>query len=180
MSGLREAVVGALASEITNADVLAEHLYPAADAVLRVLAEHGDTQQVREQIIDAVVKHFEDQRGHPPEQMQINDLTEYADAVMAAIAPHLAASDAAIDNLLDDNEQTLADAQKQADRAERAEADLAAARQQLDQVREGIAQAIEKHAEECGDPADNAYEYARIARQFDAPARPARHDESGQ
>jgi hypothetical protein len=57
---------------------------------------------------------------------------------------------------------------------------LTAARQQLDQVREGIAQAIEKHAEECGDPADNAYEYARIARQFDAPARPAGHGESGQ
>jgi hypothetical protein len=33
---------------------------------------------------------------------------------------------------------------------------------------EGIAQAIEKHAEEYGDPADNAYEYARIVRQFNA------------
>jgi hypothetical protein len=64
------------------------------EPALRV-AEHGDMEQVRADVIAAVVKHFEDQRGHPPEQMQINDLTEYADAVMAVVARIMAERDAA-------------------------------------------------------------------------------------
>ena len=99
MSGLREALV----------KTLHEHEYPEggppdecrcgkkldtlttcviqrhqADAVLRVLAKHGDTQQVRYEIRDVI----EQTTGEPifPPTM---------DAVMAVVAPHLARAEAA-------------------------------------------------------------------------------------
>jgi hypothetical protein len=57
-----------------------------ADAGL--LAGREQVATLRQCIIDAMVKHFEDQRGHPPEQMQIEDLTDYADAVLRVLAEH--------------------------------------------------------------------------------------------
>jgi hypothetical protein len=44
--------------------------------------------ELRQDVIDAMVKHFEDQRGHPPEQMQIKDLTDYADAMLRVLVEH--------------------------------------------------------------------------------------------
>jgi hypothetical protein len=41
--------------------------------------------ELREAVINAMVEHFEDQRGHPPEQMQINDLSDYAYAVLRVL-----------------------------------------------------------------------------------------------
>ena len=131
--------------------------YKKADAVLRVLAEHCDTQQVRTEIRDVI----EQTTGEPifPPTM---------DAVMAVVAPHLARADAAVKRALRfERERNHATA-----RAERAEAKLAAARQQLNQVRE---QARLRLAAVDTSTRDFAH---RLWTILDAPARPAKNAES--
>ena len=146
-----------------------------ADAGL--LAEHGDAQQVREQITEIVVRYTRD---------------TMPDKIMAVVAPRLAARDAAVERALrferERNHATV--------RAERAEADLAAARQQLDQAA-NRADELAKHAMALAVKLDQVREYARFvgsgngpshipAEQvklrllaiIDAPARPAGHDET--
>jgi hypothetical protein len=125
-----------------------------ADAVLRVLAEHGDDEKLRE--IEAIL-------AHPSEDRPWRDIVRFLlDGLRAAVA----ARDAAVEQR-DDAISALAACAERAERAEaardaavevterlqvkireldqavvkwhdhaeRAEADLAAARQQLDQVR---------------------------------------------
>jgi hypothetical protein len=94
-----------------------------ARAVLRVLAEHGDTQQVREQVIRIL------------STSRAGLSVDALDAIMAVVAPRLAAAVEREQNL----HQVVTEWH---DRAERAEADLAAAQMQvrvrdarLDQVR---------------------------------------------
>jgi phosphoglycolate phosphatase-like HAD superfamily hydrolase len=109
MSGLREDIAD-LVDAISRNEVS-----EPTDAVLRVLAEHGDTEQVREQNLHEVVAEWHD-------------------------------------------------------RAVRAEAELVAARQQLDQVREVLAR-------------DTQTPLTRLVKAqaiLDAPARPAGHDKTGQ
>jgi hypothetical protein len=119
MSELREKIADAIAGAVSQDDRYLEH----ADAVLRVLAEHGGVKNLREQI----------------------SLMVWRSA----------------------NE-----------RAERAEADLAAARQQLDQVRAlAKSKAIQAHALGRGDDERGWLDVIII---LDAPDRPAGHDETGQ
>jgi hypothetical protein len=155
MSGLREKIADAIAGAVSQDDRYLEH----ADAVLRVLAEHGDTQQVREQL-DRLL--FGDQVAE----------------VMAVVAPVVATRDAAIERakvLAAIRDTAFRELSDETVRAVAAEADLAAARQQLDQVRE-------LHRNDDGDWCDNdGFSFpCPTIRLLDAPARPAGHDESGQ
>jgi hypothetical protein len=111
VSGLRERIANALIPWLEHDR---RKRMQATDAVLRVLAEHGDTQQVRTEIRDVI----EQTTGEPifPPTM---------DAVMAVVAPIVAARDAAVEQLERYDGQAWEDLR----------ADLAAARQQLDQVR---------------------------------------------
>jgi hypothetical protein len=145
-----------------------------ADAVLRVLAEHGDTQQVREEIKDELSYCF-------------GEVTELpVDRVTAVVARIVAARDAADEQL----ERSLAAQELMATQfrtmqrekehgwreAERAEADLAAARQQLDQVRAlAKSKAIQAHALGHGDDERGWLDVLIVVD-----ARPAGHDETGQ
>jgi hypothetical protein len=118
---------------------------------------------LRQDVIDAMVKHFEDQRGHPPEQMQINDLTEYADAALRVLAEH------------SDTQQVREHTYRCAflTRAERAEADLAAAQMALRVARHRL--------DKVRALAEQTRLYPDTLRAIlDAPARPAGHDETGQ
>jgi hypothetical protein len=134
MNGLREKIADAIAGAISQDDRYLEH----ADAVLRVLAEYGDTQQVREQLAQVLNTWAPD---------------DLVNGLMSVISPLLTYYRAV---------------------TEHAEADLAAARQQLDQVRAraalhaGTAQFATKKA------------WVEVLRILDAPARPAGHDETGQ
>jgi hypothetical protein len=121
-----------------------------ADAVLRVLAEHGDTQQVREQIAAAV-----------------DFYPGFEDAVMAVVTRIVAARDAATE-LASTSTEFLK-------RAERAEGDLVAARQQLDQVRA----LCQRQAGITAIGARGTLSVADLLAILDAPARPAGHDETG-
>jgi hypothetical protein len=123
------------------------------DAVLRVLAEHGNTQQVREEL----------QRIMQGSTTSGNGV----DRVMAVVAPIVAARDAAAEQLERYDGQAWEDLQ----------ADLAAARQQLDQVRAMCAQELRKVRRYVGEGADLA---RAVEKVLDAPARPAGHDETGQ
>jgi hypothetical protein len=89
-----------------------------AREALRVLTEHGDTQQVRERVAEALWTAFREDSG-------------FVEAVMAVVAPIVAARDTAVERA--EHKSRLAAENHY--RAERAEADLAAANRKLDQVR---------------------------------------------
>jgi hypothetical protein len=183
MSGLREEIVKALESDKWMARHLGivAHAGDVADTVLRVLAEHGDTQQVRYEIRDVI----EQTTGEPifPPTM---------DAVMAVLAPIVAARDAAVERAeraeaafdrYQQAKQPLAGAFAAACKEiADTEADLAAARQQLDQVRrayhawneDGLGTVPGLRATNWPDV------WRDIGYELDAPARPAGHDETGQ
>jgi hypothetical protein len=161
MSGLRDALVNGLThynfcyAEIHASEpsvATPEEVELVAAAVLRVLAEHGDTQQVRDEIRTAV-----DDPGY------------YVDHEVAHI---VAARDAAVERA----ERLLS-----ALRAMTLE--LAAVRQQLDQLR-AVADEWEHephdHDNSEGAPDCAACWVATIRHVLDAPARPAGHDETGQ
>jgi hypothetical protein len=104
------------------------HAAHVTDAVLRVLAEHGDTQQVREQLVSSGALVLP--RG------------DRIVAVMAVVAPIVAARDAAIEQakkakrwLIDAAGSDVTDLLQSLDecttRAERAEADLAELRAEI-------------------------------------------------
>jgi hypothetical protein len=114
---------------------VAESLMPV---MLRVLGEHGDTQQVKEELVSSGAL--------------VLDRGDRINAVMAVVAPHLIARDELIEQyktlrqafqeVSADEEHYATRAKEFLDRAERAEADLAAVRMQvrvrdarLDQVR---------------------------------------------
>jgi chromosome segregation ATPase len=158
--------------------------------------------ELRQDVIDAMVKHFEDQRGHPPEQMQIEDLTDYADEVLQAlaerndtqqvvreqiaenvtgygahleaamtiIAPHLARAAAAVE-VTERLQVKIRELDRAVvewhDRAERAEAELADLRQQLDQVRA----ARDSWRRNLDVPDSDLF--AAVSAILDAPTRPA-------
>jgi hypothetical protein len=188
MSGLRQDFIDAMSDRWGgDAESVAEYT-AAADDLLRVLAEHGDTQQVREQLVSSGALAL-------PRGDRIN-------AVMAVVAPHLAARDERIEQyktlrqtyveVSADEEHYATRAKEFLDRAERAEADLAAARMQvrvrdarLDQMRaladDWKRQSVD-HYETYGAPAlvNLGAHAGRIIQALDAPARPARHDETGQ
>jgi hypothetical protein len=149
MSELREAVIGELTDHrawLVNERMDCQCGWQAghevdwhshvADAVLRVLAEHGDTQQL------------------------------------------------AIDSLTNELEAANADCRNQRRSAERAEADLTAARQQLDQVRATVLAL--PYGQTGGTKWLPDFEIGWLhCRQdvlaiLDAPAQPAGHDETGQ
>jgi hypothetical protein len=111
VNGLREKIADAIAGTVSQDDRYLEH----ADAVLRVLAEHGDTQQVEEELVSSGALVL-------PRGDRIN-------AIMAVVAP-------AISRARYFNAQ---DRIRLYEQLERAEADLAAARQQLDQVHDDLA-----------------------------------------
>jgi Spy/CpxP family protein refolding chaperone len=124
--------------------------HDAADAVLRVLAEHVDTQQVREQLAQVLNTWAPD---------------DLVNGLMSVISPLLTYYRAV---------------------TERAEADLAAARQQLDQVRNDY-----NHLHDLYGQIYNQLVRALATSRrgltghdllaiLDAPARPAGHDETGQ
>jgi uncharacterized alpha-E superfamily protein len=117
MSDLREKIADAIGGAVSQDDRYLEH----ADAVLRVLAEHGDTQQVREQIKAALVDNFTTSGAF--------------NAITAVVTPILAARN----DLRDERWSVVATRNAAIQRAERAKADLAAVRQQLDQVRAELA-----------------------------------------
>ena len=155
MSGLREALHKAL-SYFTRSD-----LTPGATgAVLRVLAEHGGDEKLRE--IESIL-------AHPLENRPWRDIVRFLlDGLRAAVA----ARDAAVEvteRLQVKIRQLDRAVVEWHDRAEGAQAELAAARQQLDQVRAAV---------QSGD--DALVFKVTIRRILDAPARPAGHDESGQ
>jgi hypothetical protein len=172
-----------------------EFAYVEADAVLRVLAEHGDTQQVREQMAAFIDAH----------QLSFTA----AGDLMAIVARTVAARDAAVERA--GHWRQLAE--KWADETTGLEANLAAARQQLDQVHDDLAAIL--RALGIGDHARpiSSHEVVvtevlprakHLRQQLDqvrdvlarhgqtpltrlvkaqailAPARPAGHDESGQ
>jgi hypothetical protein len=162
-----------------------------ADAVRQWLAEHGDTQQVREEIRSAIhdapdlVGHRVGPDHDPAFALhgrgEIADIS--TDAVMAVVARIVAARDAAVEQakkakqwLIDAAGADVTDLLQSLDectaRAERAERDLAAARQQLDLVRAAV--------NGWPTPSESLAQYREaVLRLFDAPARPAGHDESG-
>jgi hypothetical protein len=186
VSGLRDKVADAIAGAVSQDDRYLEH----ADAVLRVLAEHGDTQQVERRIVDII----EEQLGS-----QIDATFIGAQIMEAVVAPIVAARDAALERA-EDFQRTMQDEMlwrdRSMDRADRAEGDLAAARQQLDQVWEGRdleQQALRNAIEILTQIRELATGFdiedtdlhgkvlaANILRILDAPARPAGHDEAGQ
>jgi hypothetical protein len=174
VSGLREKIADAIAGAVSQDDRYLEH----ADAVLRVLADHGDTQQVREQVAQTLWD-FEVAATK-------GSAAQFLDAVMAVVAPHLAARDAAVERAerLEADNRALAvrdpDVRTvyavEAGRFE-AEADLAAAQQQLDQVRDVPRfRAYDSYGEPIGD----AVAINDLLGILGAPARPAGHDESRQ
>jgi hypothetical protein len=118
MSELREALTEALN---TCPGLSRQHGEKCADAVLRMLAEHGDTQQVREQLSVAIASAWYSTAGDPT----------VLDEVMTVVAQILAERDAAIEWA----ERVEADRKK---RVAALKADLAAARQQLDQVHDDL------------------------------------------
>jgi hypothetical protein len=130
-----------------------------ADAVLRVLAEHGDTQQVREEVI-AALHRFSIFFGPGGMAERVTD-----EVIVPIVAPRLAAAVEREQNL----HQVVTEWH---DRAERAEADLTAARLQLDQVRT-------LHSKPTVIVGSTALPiiYEKTRRILDAPAR---HDETGQ
>jgi len=170
-----------------------DRLRENARTALRVLAEHGDTQQVREQIA-----------------MWVDDVAGAADEVMAVVAPIVAARDAAAERARRAERErdslarrlNLRFGQLEEARAARAqyEADLAAARtevaevnQQLDQVQEVTTELFSASKRNIGinDGAAEAYQHAALAldailnsadRKICLPITdvPADHDESGQ
>jgi hypothetical protein len=178
MSGLREALVEALheheyadggpadecrcGAKLDTLSARALHWHQA-DAVLRVLAEHGDIQQVRERLLDALVDHKA--RGIARAsgvKVVADDVID--DAVMPVVAEILAARDAAAEEL-----HALKTVIRMQDKITfELLADLAAARQQLDQVRAWAEHPLR---------ADLLRELLAI---LNAPARPAGHDETGQ
>jgi hypothetical protein len=136
VSGLRQDVIDALfyaSDERINFET-EPSLVELADAVLRVLAEHGGVANLREQISLMVWR-------------SANKRAERAEADLAETKQRL--------------EWTTRDMRM-------LEADLAAARQQLDQVR--------AYATDW----DNQPVRADLLTILDAPARPAGHDEAGQ
>jgi len=182
MSGLREALAEAIGRANRPSlgegarTVETESWLWAADAVLRVLAEHGDTQQVREQVAKVLREHLSSRSS-----------AMLLDAVMAIVAPIVAARDAAVEQA----EYWKGRAEKAWERGDedgltalQLHADLAAARQQLDQVRAlhtDLLSAAERNLR-GNDAAGDAYQNAADALLviLDAPARPAGHDETGQ
>jgi uncharacterized coiled-coil DUF342 family protein len=133
--------------------------------MLRVLAEHGDTEQVRHEIKDAL-------------QLALLDDSDAIDAVMAVVARIVAERD-------DANERW----RYWKDLAVELRTELAAARQQLNQVRADLEPIIAKHeraAESASGAGDIAYAVPirafcqQLRKALDAPARPAGHGETGQ
>jgi hypothetical protein len=139
MNELRDKLIEALA-EFDDIGVpweSAEYDYAGAvDAVLRVLAEHGDTGQVREQIQGLVI-----------------DLVTHARPVttadfMAVVASLVAARDAANERAQRREDEALFFKKKyesECKSVNRREADLAAARQQLERVRAKVTDAVAEH-----------------------------------
>jgi hypothetical protein len=173
MSELREKVADAIAGAVSQDDRYLEH----ADAVLRVLAEHGDTQQVGEQIRDAIRTVATPIGGDPAKTPVWEPLF---DAIMAVVAPHLAARDAAVEQV-----QMLAAELASVVRQENEEfVELVAARQQLDQVRASV-MAL-PYGQTGGTKWLPDFEIGWLHCRQDvlailgAPARPAGHDETGQ
>jgi len=209
MSGLREKIERAVDDAIVSRRV---------ENVLRVIAEPVDTQQVREQIVDALF-YASDERITLDSDPSLIELTT---AVMAVVADIVAARDAAVEQLERSlaaqelmatqfrtmqrekehgwreaerfeaaRDAALADAQdargwvtKEQRRAERAEADLAAARTEVDEVNQQLAQvraALERqeawHAVNGGVP---SVPFMDLHRALDASAQAAEHDGSGQ
>jgi hypothetical protein len=195
MNGLREEIVKALESDKWMARHLGivAHAGDVADTVMRVLAEHGDTEQVREQIAEIL--------QYEMSHEQVTDIL-----LRAVVAPIVAARDAAVEeadwfNLGCEHHR-------------RAEADLAAARQHTalwessvyaeirakreahaakgwtaDHDREhgiGHLTALSSYYAERRHPItrENLLEAASVLIAgidlLDAPARPAGHDETGQ
>jgi hypothetical protein len=140
----------------------AEEVDELADAVLRVLAEHGDTQQVEEELVSSGALVL-------PRGDRIN-------AIMAVVAP-------AISRARYFNAQ---DRIRLYEQLERAEADLAVAqmalrvaRHRLDKVRALAERQLSDQA--SGGDSKRGWIYAHDALAIlDAPARPAGHDETGQ
>jgi len=157
VSGLREKIAEAIHSTcyegVRGYDSHLEADRASADAVLRVLAlaEHGDTQRLRTELGNAIW-------GAPQPGAIL-------DAVMAVVAPAIARA----------RYLNAQDRVRLYEQLERAEADLAAAKQQLDQVRalaEANLYAVSSHA---------------LLAILDAPGRtevsevnPAGHDENKQ
>jgi hypothetical protein len=146
--GLRTRIEDAIIVHTERCDCcpLVDKPQKLAGAVLRVLAEHGDTQQVREQIADALTG---------AERFRF-------DLIMTVVAPIVAERDAANEQLERYDGQAWEDLQ----------ADLAAARQQLDRA-EAIVELVRKVGRGTVTPAE-------LMALLDAHARPAGHDESGQ
>jgi chromosome segregation ATPase len=197
VSGLREKIADAIAGAVSQDDRYLEH----ADAVLRVLAEHGGVKNLKEQI-SLMVWRSANERAERAEEQAKKAKRWLIDAAGADVTDLL---------------QSLDDCTA---RAERAERDLADARQQLDQVRmdgqaaqrdlaailralglgdharvisshyvvvEEVLPAI-KHLRQQLDqvrallernPSDSIFK-AQVRLILDAPARPAGHDETGQ
>jgi hypothetical protein len=146
MSELREKIADAIAGAVSQDDRYLEH----ADAVLRVLAEHGGATNLREQISLMVWR-------------SANKRAERAEADLAAARQQLDQVRASRDLARDDVLESLAVAER---RAEVAEQRLAAVRDV---------------AEEFSDsPTPWPHVADRILDALDAPARPAGHGESGQ
>jgi hypothetical protein len=154
-----------------------------ADAVLRVLAEHGDTGQAKlqAQLMALVIIHW-------------GDRPTLADAIWGQfVAPIVTARDDAVERA-ERAEAERAQWQSQAmeldkaaaserTRAERAEADLAAARQQLDQVRRTYDAWTEEGLGTFPGGIENTHwadAWRDLGADLDVPARSAGHDESGQ
>jgi hypothetical protein len=144
--------------------------------MLRVLGEHGDTQQVKEELVSSGAL--------------VLDRGDRINAVMAVVAPHLIARDELIEQyktlrqafqeVSADEEHYATRAKEFLDRAERAEADLAAAQMALRVARHRLGK-VRALAEQTRLYPDT------LRAILDAPVRtevaelnPAGHDESGQ
>jgi hypothetical protein len=161
MTGLREKIAD-LVDAISRNEVS-----EPTDAVLQVLAEHGDTQQVREGAVTVLVA-----------TELLGELGDWSQPVRVRVdeTPGTGTGyEMTFQTLYEDDDDDMRDARG------RAEADLAAAqmalrvaRHRLDKVRKlaahhaGTAQFATKKA------------WIEVLRILDAPARPAGHDETGQ
>jgi hypothetical protein len=192
MSELRQVIADTIREHVFGDDTPTDEAECCADAVMRVLAEHGDTEQVREQMAERVTGYG-----------------AHLEAAMTVIAPIVAARDTAVEKTqwLKRERDAAVERAKSTEwaeglseqhceqdkhvnwfvdddaafacqwcRAERAEVDLAAARQLLDQVRAVAERQLSDQASGGDDKRGWAYAHDLLAI-LDAPTQPAERAE---
>jgi hypothetical protein len=176
VSELREKIADALIPWLTHDR---RKRMQATDAVLRVLAEHGDTEQVREQVRAVAERQLSDQASGGDDKRG----WVYAHDLLAILdAPTQPAERA--EQQAELAKQWQSEYDEQTAHAARLSRELAAARQQLDQVRATVLAL--PYGQTGGTKWLPDFEIGWLhCRQdvlniLNTPARPTGHDETGQ